>query len=412
MSVAKDIQHTLDFVWENKHSDFYTHFWSEHGLENKPQLASLEDVVRIPTCSKVDFQKRSDPSDRLFIDFGELEMIRSTSGTSGGEPLYFWRDRFVGPELYQLTVNGGGTRAMVFFVYNSAMSSVLPARDVGLELLVGDPHKLEDAAHTIVHANVDALVVTPSMGLLLAPFIAKFGSTKSVVHLTLWGEFTSDETLMQLKEAYPNATYSWMYTLGEASDVIGYSTHECTKGNHYVHIRTDAVYVEELDGELAVTNLRIPHAMPLIRYKTGDAVRILKDECACGDKSPRLEFLGRIGGDFVRIGGGEVRVEEVEKVLLEFSAYIQPVFLGEVREVEKKGNRLAELTLHLTRKDSEQDDALAALIVKALTEKLRLSPGMRLRDGIKGSIFSEPKVTFQERPSGNYKNKTIRFVSS
>ena len=406
------MQKTIDFVWDNRYCDFYNEFWKAKEVREKPHLQSLDDFTQLPVCSKVNFQERPNPSERLFIDFGELEMIRSTSGTSGGDPLYFWRDRFVGPELYQLTVNGGGTRAMVFFVYNSAMSSVLPARDVGLELLVGDPHKLEDAAATIAHACVNSLVVTPSIALLLAPLIQKEGATENIVHLTLWGEFTSDETLEQLKEAYPKATYSWMYTLGEASDVIGYATNECTKGNHFVHIRTDAVYIEELDGELVVTNLRVPHAMPLVRYKTGDAVRILDESCDCGDTSPRLEFLGRIGGDFVRIGGGEVRVEEVEKVLAEFVSYVQPVFLGEIREVEERGGRLAQLTLYLSRKDETNEDALDMLIAKSLIEKLRLSPGMRLKDAIAGGIFTDPVVTFKERPPGSYKNKTIRFVTS
>ena len=48
-------------------------------------------------------------------------------------------------------------------------------------------------------------------------------------------------------------------------------------------------------GEVVVTQLG-ERAMPLVRYAPGDVFRLLADACACGDPSPRVAFVGQVGG--------------------------------------------------------------------------------------------------------------------
>ncbi len=71
-----------------------------------------------------------------------------------------------------------------------------------------------------------------------------------------------------------------------------------------LHIDADSVYIEALrdgqvaapgqEGELVVTGL-VNRLMPLIRYRIGDAGRLLSDTCACGRGLPMLELTeGRV----------------------------------------------------------------------------------------------------------------------
>lgn len=70
---------------------------------------------------------------------------------------------------------------------------------------------------------------------------------------------------------------------------------ECPFGN--MHINMEGVYVEEIAGEIIVTNL-ILKSFPIIRYKLGDYIELENENktCPCGMKHPILkEVTGRIG---------------------------------------------------------------------------------------------------------------------
>ncbi len=91
---------------------------------------------------------------------------------------------------------------------------------------------------------------------------------------------------------------------GEA--LIGPLAGEC--GRHDgMHLHQREMWVELLDpqsgepvgpdgtGELVVTQLG-ERAMPLVRYAPGDVFRVRGEACACGDPSPRVHFVGQVGG--------------------------------------------------------------------------------------------------------------------
>lgn len=74
---------------------------------------------------------------------------------------------------------------------------------------------------------------------------------------------------------------------------------ECPEG--YMHINSENVIVEEIDGEIVVTNL-MSKSFPIIRYKLGDKVELAPEDfkCACGRKHPViLDVLGRVGKNII-----------------------------------------------------------------------------------------------------------------
>src|SRR6201999_724284 len=72
-------------------------------------------------------------------------------------------------------------------------------------------------------------------------------------------------------------------------------------------------------GELVLTNLG-RWGSPLIRYRTGDRVRLTRGQCACGRSFARLEggILGRIDEMFI-VRGNNVFPTAVEAVIRRFN---------------------------------------------------------------------------------------------
>lgn len=71
---------------------------------------------------------------------------------------------------------------------------------------------------------------------------------------------------------------------------------ECPEGGH-MHICMENVIVEEINGEIVITNL-LSYSFPVIRYKLGDYVKLAGPEfkCSCGRAhSVILDVLGRVG---------------------------------------------------------------------------------------------------------------------
>ncbi|MBI4518632.1 MAG: phenylacetate--CoA ligase family protein [Deltaproteobacteria bacterium] len=101
----------------------------------------------------------------------------------------------------------------------------------------------------------------------------------------------------------------------------------CTAGR--LHLCADLLEIEVLEptahtpvgpgeaGVLTVTSL-IHEAMPLVRYFTGDLVRLGNTACSCGQAGPTAEVLGRFD-DVVEIGGKRVSAYEILDAAYEFA---------------------------------------------------------------------------------------------
>ena len=87
------------------------------------------------------------------------------------------------------------------------------------------------------------------------------------------------------------------------------------------------------EGELVITNLgRV--GMPIIRYRTGDRVKLHEGSCDCGRTFDRLEggVIGRVD-DVIIIRGVNVFPSQIESLLLDVEG-IEPQY---VIVVKKKG---------------------------------------------------------------------------
>ncbi len=112
---------------------------------------------------------------------------------------------------------------------------------------------------------------------------------------------------------------------GEA--VIGPLAGEC-HAHQGMHLHGREMWVEFLDpesgqpvapgesGEVVCTQLG-ERAMPLLRYAPGDVFRTFAEPCPCGDASPRVAFVGQVGG-IRKIKGVLVHPAQVKQTLAHF----------------------------------------------------------------------------------------------
>jgi phenylacetate-CoA ligase len=111
-----------------------------------------------------------------------------------------------------------------------------------------------------------------------------------------------------------------------------------------LHINEDHMLAEVIDpetekrlpygepGELVFTALQ-RRAMPMIRYRTKDITRLIREKCDCGRTLIRMEKVTGRDDDMLIITGVNVFPSQVESVIMEFKE-MEPHYLIRVR---KKG---------------------------------------------------------------------------
>lgn len=157
---------------------------------------------------------------------------------------------------------------------------------------------LEQEREKIKKRKLKVLIGYPSsLGALAKHFISNNDYYKLDGVITI-SEVLTDNVRKNIKKAFGVKPLS-RYTTEE----LGVLGMECPKQQN-LHLNNVNFIIEILDennqpvqpgeqGEVVVTDL-YSHAMPLIRYKTGDLAVLGKDTCECGLNTPYLEkLLGR-----------------------------------------------------------------------------------------------------------------------
>ncbi len=123
-------------------------------------------------------------------------------------------------------------------------------------------------------------------------------------------------------------------------------------------------------GELVLTNFgRV--GSPLIRYRTGDQVRMTRGLCACGRSFARIEggVLGRTD-DMLLIRGNNVFPSAIEGIVREFDQ------ITEFRIETVQTDALAELVLSIELSPGGQEDAtvVAQRLTRTIRDRLHFKP--------------------------------------
>lgn len=137
------------------------------------------------------------------------------------------------------------------------------------------------------------LRLQPSIALLLAEFIRtnNVRLPKNLRYIEFQGEMVDESVRKGIEDVF-GVTTAYTYT----TNTVGIAAIECPCRR--MHVVLDNVIIEVLkegvpvlgeEGGVCVTGLR-NHAMPIIRYLTGEKGVLVHDECACGNKAPSIKI--------------------------------------------------------------------------------------------------------------------------
>jgi phenylacetate-CoA ligase len=160
---------------------------------------------------------------------------------------------------------------------------------------------------------------------------------------------------------------------------IGSCSFECFEAPGGVHVIESEFIAEVLDpetgalirddrpGELVLTNLGRTGS-PLIRYRTGDQVRMLRRRCACGRWFARLDggILGRTD-DMLLVRGNNVFPSAVEEVVRGF-----PIL--EFRLIVSRGTPVSDLKIEIETAAGTDSRSVAAKLSDEIRNRFNFRP--------------------------------------
>lgn len=125
---------------------------------------------------------------------------------------------------------------------------------------------------------------------------------------------------------------------------------------------------ETADGELVLTNLG-RFGFPVIRYRTGDHVRLVTGPCACGSHFARLEggIIGRTD-DMLVIRGNNVYPTAIEAILREFPD------VAEYRLIVSGRDTMADLRIEIEPVNGASADDLVEAVTQAFRDRFNFRP--------------------------------------
>jgi len=302
----------LEYVSEN--SPFYKKLFQDHQIEIS-EIKTLEDLQQLPVTTKEDLQQFND--DFLCVPQNKIIDYATTSGTLGDPVTFGMTDADLERLAYNEAISfdcAGITAGDVVqlmttidrrFMAGLAYFLGLRKMKVGvIRVGAGIPELQWDS---ILKYKPTYLITVPSFLLKLIEYAEAHeidynnSGIKGAICIgeSLRNQDFSENTLAKKISAKWNIKLFSTYASTEMS--TAFTECEFANGGHH---HPELIIVEALDdnnqpvkngetGELTFTTLGI-EAMPLVRFKTGDIVKLHAEPCACGRNTLRVgPVIGR-----------------------------------------------------------------------------------------------------------------------
>lgn len=392
-------------------SGFYRRRFAELGIDER-DIRSLEDFQSLPVIMNKEQERRSQEE--------SLEHVGHPYGTH----------LCCAPEDVAITATTTGTTGTPTFTYTLARDD-LEMLNAAVALMMGHagilPGERVLFAHALgiyatsatlpplrasgvlpidvdVRGGADALIqfaeLTKPVAMMTTPSLAQFliehmpeRAGQPVESLNLKAVFVVGEIGVGLPEvkariesAYGCRVYDW---IGPAGQTLAFS---CDSDEYYgMHAVTPdhdlypldlvdpitGAHIDPVDGaegEAIYTSLK-RKAVPLLRFGSGDIVRVMRGECpSCGFTGARLRVVGR-SDDMLIVKGTNVYPAAIRAVINEFI----PEVTGQMRIVLTEPPPRVEppLVVRIERGPEERDgnlENLGARIRRALHDRVHMTP--------------------------------------
>lgn len=409
---------------------FYQQLWGHGSLE----FDTMEQFRhRIPFTAKADFlADLPEFSGRLAegVDIFEYHM---TSGTSGlGQEIHplSAADHEALAVGWQYQAHWAGLRAgdKICFTWpigfqTGGLSTGITVQRLGLIGLQLGPYSSDDKVRYMKRFQPQALVASPSYVTHLSYLFQREGTSPAEALPSLKALFIAGES-------YPlswatNTAREWGCMVSEWYGLMQGATNQafscelgvCPDGERgTLHNLDHRILAEVLDpetgrpvgpgesGEMVITTLT-RHAFPIVRFRSGDRVRLRESPCPCGRQFLAIE-AGTVAryDDMMKIRGQNLWPAAVDKVVLSDDRVVE--YAGEVA-VDAEGREDVVLTIELSPESvaPEQEHEVLAEIQRRVKSSTNVT--MRIQRAEPGTL---PRFEFKARRWTDRRREGREFV--
>jgi phenylacetate-CoA ligase len=307
------------------------------GIARPEDVGSLADLPRLPFTRKhelaADQEAHPPYGSNLSYPVGTFTRLHQTSGTTG-RPLrlldtpasWDWWLRCWG-HVYRGAGVGPDDRIFCAFSFGPFIgfwTAFEAGQQLGALTIAGGGQTSEQRLQIIRDNEATVLVCTPTYALRLAEVAREGGldvsgsSIRATIHAGEPGA-SIPSTKQRIEELWGAKCYDHA-----GATEVGAFGFECQAQSGGIHVNEGEFIVEVLDpdtqqpsddGELVITNLG-RHGNPVLRYRTGDHVKLQAGECPCGRTFRRFEggLLGRVD-DMLTVRGVNVFPSAIENLV-------------------------------------------------------------------------------------------------
>ncbi|MBI5457497.1 phenylacetate--CoA ligase family protein [Candidatus Kaiserbacteria bacterium] len=390
----EELRVLLERCTETSGVSFYRNLYGMAPESPARTIRDLDDWTSLPFVTK-DALIASPLRERLFIPLSEVDHLRTSSGTSGKPPLFSPRT-FLRNMEYRFTYHdfkkpilSYTVPAMPHWHQHVQESHGFPARVVTF-----DPKNAEACVRLAKAAGADSMSLFAFHIPLVAEHMKRHGIAHRIRFIEIAGEACTKLLFEFMRETFPNATILPFYGSSEVEDCpIGMpcrpitgeeplSVYHAKRSHYHELVDPDTLapvqVISGAEGELVITAYPgEPSSFPLIRYRTGDIVRVVGDHC---EQHGTWSFtvLGRVGMDFLKVPGGVLRADEIERVLRTMPERVSDRFELHCSEEKTLTGPKLKPILHVEIRGEVDLTTLAQDIAR----NLRVAPSFTYNDGV------------------------------
>ncbi len=327
----KRLQQTVERVYATV--PFYQETFKKAGI-TPADVKSLVDLQRLPFTLKQDMRDNY-PYGLFAVPLEQIVRIHASSGTTGKPTVvgYTRRDIETWTELMARSFVAAGAHkgdvihnAYGYGLFTGGLGAHYGAERVGASVIPMSGGNTKKQLMIMQDFGSTVLTCTPSYSLFLAEVAAEEGIDIRKLKLKvgiLGAEPWSEKMRLEIQEKL-NIKAIDIYGL---SEILGPGVGiECIEAQNGLHIWEDHFIPEIINpdtgdvlpagekGELVITTIT-KEGIPLIRYRTRDITRLVKEPCICGRTHARIERLSGRTDDMLIIRGVNVFPSQIESVL-------------------------------------------------------------------------------------------------
>jgi phenylacetate-CoA ligase len=295
---------------------------------------SLDDLAALPFSTKADMRDAY-PLGLLAVPETDLARIHASSGTTGNPTVgaYTREDLRIFGEVMARSLAAGGIRPHDMFqvtwgygLFTGGLGAHGGCETLGACAIPASSGNTARQLQLLCDLPVAGIGCTPSYALVLAERLrAENRRPKALRYAICGAEAWTREMRDELEDLF-GVVATNIYGLTE---IIGPGVAQECLEKQGLHVQEDHFLIEIIDpetgapladgerGELVITTLT-REAMPVLRYRTRDLTSVVRERCACGRTTARIDwFTGRVD-DMLIVRGVNVFPSAVEEVLLRF----------------------------------------------------------------------------------------------